>query len=142
MGAFTIERMVQFAETDQAGVMHFSNFFRVMEEVEHAFWRSVGSSVHRQDASGAVISWPRVSVRCDFQAAVRFEDVLTVTLRVTRIGEKSATYSVAFAQGGRTVATGAMSVVCCKLADGGRFESIPIPPDARRSLERIAPDLP
>ena len=32
--AFTLKRTVQFAETDMAGVMHFSNYFRIMEETE------------------------------------------------------------------------------------------------------------
>jgi acyl-CoA thioesterase FadM len=39
---FSINRRVQFAETDMAGIVHFSNYFRWMEEVEHAFFRSVG----------------------------------------------------------------------------------------------------
>ena len=42
---FSISRRVQFAETDMAGVVHFSNYFRWMEEVEHAFFRAVGLSV-------------------------------------------------------------------------------------------------
>ena len=42
---FSIPRRVQFSETDMAGIAHFSNFFRMMEEVEHAFFRSVGLSV-------------------------------------------------------------------------------------------------
>ena len=36
---FTIKRRVQFSETDMAGIMHFANYFRLMEEVEHAFLR-------------------------------------------------------------------------------------------------------
>ena len=32
-------RRVQFAETDMAGVVHFSYFLRYMEEAEHALWR-------------------------------------------------------------------------------------------------------
>ena len=36
---FEMTRRVQFAETDMAGVMHFANYFRLIEEVEHAFYR-------------------------------------------------------------------------------------------------------
>ena len=42
---FQITRRVEFSETDLAGIMHFSNFFRFMESAEHAFWRSLGFSV-------------------------------------------------------------------------------------------------
>ena len=42
---FTTTRQVEFHETDAAGIMHFSNFFRYMETVEHGFYRSLGFSV-------------------------------------------------------------------------------------------------
>ena len=34
---FRTTRMVEFFETDMAGIMHFSTFFRYMESAEHAF---------------------------------------------------------------------------------------------------------
>ena len=37
-------RRVEFAETDMAGIVHFSNFFRMMEATEHAFFRSLGGA--------------------------------------------------------------------------------------------------
>ena len=39
---FEVTRHVEFSETDMAGVMHFSNFFRFMEAAEHGFFRSLG----------------------------------------------------------------------------------------------------
>lgn len=137
MAAFTITRMVQFAETDMAGVMHFAHFFRMMEEVEHAFWRSVGMSVHTNDADGTV-SWPRVSAQCDFKAAARFEDVLEISISVARIGEKSVQYAIEFARDGEAIASGKMSAACCRVTPGGQFEAITIPAEARRALESIA----
>ena len=38
-------RSVEFAETDLAGIMHFTNFYRWMEVCEHEFLRSIGLSV-------------------------------------------------------------------------------------------------
>jgi hypothetical protein len=38
----------QFSETDLAGIAHFANFFRWMEEAEHAYFRSVGLSVRTE----------------------------------------------------------------------------------------------
>ena len=35
-------RRVQFSETDAAGIVHFSNFFRYFEDAEHALWRDSG----------------------------------------------------------------------------------------------------
>jgi hypothetical protein len=42
---FRATRRVEFNETDLAGIVHFSNFFRYMETVEGAFYRSFGQSV-------------------------------------------------------------------------------------------------
>ena len=42
---FKLTRHVDFAETDMAGIMHFSNFFRFMEATETAFFRSLSLSI-------------------------------------------------------------------------------------------------
>src|SRR4051794_1938674 len=56
--AFQYSRRVAFAETDLAGIVHFSTFFRYMEEAEHALWRAAGLPVF-QTMNNA--GWPRVS---------------------------------------------------------------------------------
>jgi YbgC/YbaW family acyl-CoA thioester hydrolase len=89
--SFSITRRVAFAETDMAGIMHFANYFRMMEDVEHAFFRSLGLSVSMQHDQKH-IGWPRVSAKCDFSGPVRFEDELELRLRVVRVGSKSFTY--------------------------------------------------
>ena len=38
---YTITRRVEFSETDLAGIMHFTNYYRWMEICEHEFLRSV-----------------------------------------------------------------------------------------------------
>ena len=50
---FKMTRLVEFAETDMAGIMHFANYFRYMEVVEHAFFRSLGLSVHQSSTPAA-----------------------------------------------------------------------------------------
>lgn len=130
---FSIQRQVQFAETDMAGVMHFSNFFRLMEEVEHAFWRSIGLSV-TIDEPNQSFSWPRVQAGCEYFAPVRFEDVLDLRLRLTEVGEKSLKFEIEFSNKGKRVALGSVTTVCCALRDNG-FQSIPIPDRVRKLLE-------
>ena len=53
-------RRVQFYETDAAGIVHFSWYFRYMEEAEHALWRAAGLSV---PPPGGGVGWPRVRRR-------------------------------------------------------------------------------
>jgi acyl-CoA thioester hydrolase len=126
------QRRVEFRDTDAAGIAHFSVFFNYMEEVEHAFLRSLGLSVVLEDAEG-VLSWPRVSAHCDYQGAVRFEDVLDVELTVERVGEKSVTYHFVFRHGEQQVALGRLTAVCCRLRDGAP-RSVPIPVEIAAKL--------
>ena len=130
---FTTTHRVQFSETDLAGVVHFSNFFRWMEEVEHAYFRSVGSSVATL-SDEAHIGWPRVSATCEFLAPVRFEDEVQLVFRIVRLGEKSLNYEVEFLSGGQRVALGKTTSVCCQITPQG-MKSIPIPAELRQRLE-------
>lgn len=130
---FHTTRRIEFRDTDAAGIVHFSVFFLLMEQVEHEFLRSRGLSVHLSDEHG-VISWPRVSSRCDFRSAVKFEDVLDIELQITRLGEKSVTYGVRFTHQGRLVAEGEITSVCCRMRDHAAPESIAIPEWIREKL--------
>jgi acyl-CoA thioester hydrolase len=132
-GCFSMTRRVLFHETDLAGVMHFSNYFRVMEEVEHAWWRSLGLSVH-QPAGDVAVSWPRVACRCEYAAPLRFEQEVTLWLRVTEVGEKSLSLTIDFCDGERRLARGKMRAVCCRLEPEG-FCAIEIPQEIREQLE-------
>jgi acyl-CoA thioester hydrolase len=124
--SYRATRRVEFRDTDAAGIVHFSAFFFYMESVEHEFLRQLGLSVLSHDETSP-ITWPRVSASCDFQSAVRFEDVLDISLTVARLGEKSVTYEFEFSCAGRPVATGKTIAVCCRFAPGDGPKSIPTP---------------
>src|SRR4051812_32449149 len=132
--SFSILRRIQFAETDMAGIAHFLNFFRVMEGGEDAFFRSVGLSVSMQH-DGMHVGWPRVSTSCEFFGPVRFEDELELRLRVVKLGDKSLSYEVDFNLGGRRMALGKTTSVCCELRPDGTMKSIPIPRELRDRLD-------
>jgi len=130
---FRITRRVEFAETDMAGIVHFSNFFRYMESCEHAFFRSLGFSIHPHDPTPEMdIGWPRVRATCDYRAPLRFEDEFTIQLTVTERRNKSLSYRFQFYHGptvvGDPIATGEMTVVCVRREpDTGRMRAATIP---------------
>lgn len=134
MGVFRCCILVEFADTDAAGVVHFSNYFRYMERVEHAFWRSLGRSVVT-DAMEGHISFPRVKADCEYFAPARFEDTVEAELSVSRIGEKSVTFSVVFSVNDRLAARGSMIAVCCRVIPMKSMEAMPIPAFIREPLE-------
>ena len=136
--AFSVVHKVQFSETDLAGIVHFSNYFRWMEEVEHAFFRALGLSIlmdHGAHTGGAKgrLTWPRIAVQCEYKGSARFEEDITLTLRITKLGTKSLTYVVEFTRGVEKLATGQITSVCCIMRAEG-FTSIAIPDDLRAKL--------
>jgi YbgC/YbaW family acyl-CoA thioester hydrolase len=128
----TIRRRVQFYETDAAGIVHFSWFFRYMEEAEHALWREAGLSIHPADSS---IGWPRVGAACDYHRPLKFEQEFDVTIRVTEIAKRTMSYACEMVQEGRKVASGTLKIACAAKLPDGSLKSTDIPEDvARRFL--------
>src|SRR5258708_622275 len=133
---------VEFADTDMAGIAHFSNFFRYMEAAEHAFFRSLGFSVHTTGFSYP-IGWPRVHADCDFKHPLRFEDTVEIHLLVREKRERSIGCTVLFRKlnGGtpREVARGTLAVACVtRDKPGGAMRSVPIPAEIADKIE-VAP---
>ena len=124
---FTYNRRVQFAETDMAGIVHFSNYYRYMEETEHAYFRSLGLGIVHELEDGTILGWPRVRASCSYTAPAFYNDVLEIDLHVARKGVKSLTMSFQFRRGSTLVATGELKTVCCICRPGGKLESIPMP---------------
>ncbi len=133
MPAFTVTRRVEFRDTDAAGIMHFAAFFPLMESVEHEFLRHLGLNILTKDETSPV-SWPRVHADCDYNAAVRFEDVLTVALKISRLGTKSVTYHFDIQHDNHPVAKGKITAVCCRLFPDRAPQSIPIPAEVEQKL--------
>jgi YbgC/YbaW family acyl-CoA thioester hydrolase len=132
---FSIKRRIQFAETDMAGVLHFSNYFRLMEEVEHAFWRSMDMTVYDSQEKRTV-SWPRVAVACEYFSPARFEDELDIHLTLAHVGNRSATYEIEFLKGDERLALGKITAVCCEMRPDRFFAPVPIPDAIREKLTK------
>lgn len=133
---FSIQRRVEFRDTDAAGIVHFSVFFNYMEEAEHELLRSIGTSVVSHDAEG-MISWPRVSVACEYRGALRFEDEFEVRVSIERLGSKSVSFVFDFVKQGVEVARGKVTAVCCRILPGEPPKSIAIPAEVADKLRAL-----
>src|SRR5262245_18033095 len=109
MTEFRYRRRVQFAETDAAGIVHFANYFRYLDEAEHAMWRAAGLSIFPADSP---IGFPRVAASVEYLAPLRFEDEIEVEVRIEALSRRSIKYRHTITCGDTKVATGAMTVVC------------------------------
>lgn len=126
---FEWSRLVEFYETDLAGITHFSNFYRWMESAEHAFLRDRGIELH-----GGGIGWPRVNASADFKRPIKFGDLIRVTVSIAELRTRSVRYSFEFRvnDSDEVHATGEMISVCVDLAT---MKAIEIPGRIRELLE-------
>ena len=139
MHCFNQRRVVAFSETDLAGIVHFSNFFRYMEDCEHAFYRELGYSVHAMDdGEGGTVGWPRVHADADYKKPLRFEEEFEIELSVEEVASKTIRYRFCFwrdPDGGRELAAeGRFVVVCVRFGHGG-MKSTEIPAAIRAKIQ-------
>ncbi|QDT61624.1 acyl-CoA thioesterase YbgC [Stieleria bergensis] len=152
---FHTEQLVEFRDTDAAGIAHFASFFGWMEAAEHRLLRSLGidilpeqqtatephatpSDSTEQPPDEPAVTWPRINSSCQYHRAARFEDLLTVTVNVKKIGNSAVTYEFGFSNPqGDAIATGEITSVCCTLSAGGVLAKAEIPSSIRRKLETL-----
>jgi acyl-CoA thioester hydrolase len=70
---------VRYAETDQMGVVYYSNYFVWFEVGRCELLRSFGSSYRDMEAAG--VSLPVVEAHCDYRQPGRYDDELDVRVR-------------------------------------------------------------
>lgn len=114
MPQISVPIRVPFPDVDSSGRIHFTAMMRYMEVAEHELMRSLGfpyvEMLH-------TLALPRVHVSCDYRAAARYDDLLTVHARVEHVGRSS--WTVAFTihaqttdgSEGEIVAEGRMTIV-------------------------------
>ena len=141
---FRITRTVDFCETDMAGIMHFSNFFRWMEACEAAFYRSLNLPLI-SFVPGSVVGWPRVKASCEYKSPLRFNDVIEVKLLLKEVRSKAVIFVFQFRkmEDGQVqpaiLAQGEIAAVCVTSDAQGKMVAQPIPADVRARLEPADP---
>ena len=137
---FKITRRVEFSETDMAGIVHYSNFFRYAEMCESAFFRSVGLSLRPPQAEHEV-GWPRVHAECDYSQPLRFEDEIEIHLLVAEKAARKLTYQFRIRKLNAAppveVARGRIIAVCA-VRDGHGMKAATIPAGIASVIE-VAP---
>src|SRR3954471_5407368 len=111
-----VTRRVQFSETDVAGLVHFSNFFRYFEDAEHALWRQAGLSIHPEHSP---IGWPRVSAACEFPRPLRFEQEFEIVVRIVEMTRRTVAYAGEISRNGERIASAAWKIACVSRSPDG-----------------------
>ncbi|MDQ3346407.1 MAG: acyl-CoA thioesterase [Acidobacteriota bacterium] len=135
---FRYSRRVHFADTDLVGIVHFSRFFRYMEEAEHALWRAAALAiVPGPDEAG----WPKVSAKFDYKSPLRFEEEFEVDVDIADVTRSTIRYSFTMTRAGALVGTGTLTTVCARWRDGG-LQVIEVPQEIVRRLRTAIAESP
>lgn len=136
--SFSVTRRVEFHETDAAGLMHFSNFYRWMEVCEHEWFRTLSLAMMSVAPDGVRRGWPRREAACTFLRPLRCGDVVRITGTVKEAGSSHLAFEFVFEKdrGGRwtEVARGRMATVHVKQGADGSMEAEPMPAATRAAL--------
>ncbi|HSK89957.1 MAG TPA: thioesterase family protein [Euzebyales bacterium] len=122
--AITLERRLEWIDTDAAVRWHHSTVWRYAEAAEAELHRRLGIIDRTFGFT------PRRRLEAEFHAPLQFDDVVTVDLRVTAVGRTSATYDVSLRTGGVRAAS-AVIVIVFTDAQG---RAHPWPPEVARAL--------
>jgi YbgC/YbaW family acyl-CoA thioester hydrolase len=134
---FTYRRRVQFPETDASGIVHFTNFFKYVEEAEHAMWRAAGLSIAGHDST---VGWPRIAASFEYRRPLRFEDEFEVHIEVAEITHKTIRYRAVVRHESGVVAEGSLKIICVRRRPGESPRAMDIPPDIRSRFTEKAPE--
>ena len=131
-GELQLSRRVQFSETDAAGIVHFSCFFRYLEDAEHELWRRAGLSIHPENSP---IGWPRVAASCEYFRPLKFEQEFEVTIRVAELTKRTIRYEGTITRDGERIAAGSWKIACVVKLPDGSMKSAEIPANVAEGLK-------
>ena len=130
--AFGHPMQVRFADTDAQGHMYFANYLTFCDEALAAYMRHIGVPWQALVASGVDMFYRGAT--CDYRGSARFEDVVEIETRVSRIGESSVTSSYEMrGADGAVIATAELTSVC---VDPETREKVRVPETLRDAVAK------
>ncbi len=73
---FTMERNINYYETDRMGIVHHSNYIRFMEEARIEFMKKMNVPYDMLENKGILI--PVLGVSCEYKTHVSFGDTIVI----------------------------------------------------------------
>jgi YbgC/YbaW family acyl-CoA thioester hydrolase len=86
--AFTIEERVRWGDVDAARIIFYGSYIRFFEIAETELFRAAGMSYGK--VFDELDIWlPRVHLECDFHRVAQLDDLLEVSVHVSKVGTTS-----------------------------------------------------
>ena len=100
----TISIRIPYADTDQMGMVYYSNYFIYFERGRTEWLRSKGLAYMSLEEKGLYL--PVVEASCRYRSPARYDDLITVATKVSEAGSCSLEFSYEIILGGKTLAEG------------------------------------
>ena len=82
---------VRYADTDAMGVVYYANYLAFFESARVEYIRAIGCSYREMEESGMVAAV--TEAHCKYLAPARFDDLLTIYVRIERLRKVSMSFS-------------------------------------------------
>ena len=83
-----IEVLVNWGDTDKAGIVYYPNYFKWFDIAGHHFFRSCNLSPLKLEEERQIIL-PMLDARCTFERPLLYDDLITIKTSVDEINNKT-----------------------------------------------------
>jgi acyl-CoA thioester hydrolase len=112
---------VRYQETDAMGVLHHANYFTYFEMGRTELLRANGRDYRQVEESGLFMVVVRIG--CTYKKPARYDDVLTLRTRATRISAAKIEHTYELLRGEELLAEGHSTLACVDRE--GRVQRVP-----------------
>jgi len=126
MREHTIEVRTRYAETDQMGVVYYANYLVWFEIVRTEFFRASGLDYNELERKEKIYL-PVVEAYCRYKAPLKYDDLVTVTAKLTKIEASRITFEYYIKKDGKIKTTGMTKHVFVN----GKGKTIQVPQKVR-----------
>ena len=127
---FSVSHRVRLSETDALGVVYYGQYLTYFDVSRLELLRDAGITLQFLKERG--LGFVAAEAVCRYRSSAKFDDVLTLRVKVERIGRSSVVYSHEVRDGERTVAEGRVTDVMV----GRDGRPLPIDRDIRDRLSK------
>src|SRR4029078_2471845 len=116
-----IQVRVRYAETDAMRILHNVNYLLFFEMGRTELYRAAGGNYREMEEQG--LFFVVVEARCKYRAPARYDDLLTIRTKISRITPVKLEHDYEISRDGRVLAT-AHTVLAC-IDREGKVRRIP-----------------
>lgn len=104
-------------------MVHFSVFFRYMEEAEHAAWCRSGLTIYQPESHH---TWPRISAQFDFKSPLKFQDEFEIRTEIATVTRSTIKWAHTLMRGDTLIGSGSVTAVYVSQQPDGAMKSAEI----------------